>query len=232
MENVSASWQEVLKKWKFDWQSPEEILPSGNGLCLDAGCGPLPYQSLIEAKGYRWVGLDISPQKDPHFVQASADQLPFADESFNAVVSWGVMTYLKDPNQGFREVWRVLKPGGVFCGVISYLEPGHGGNYFGYTKEAIEMLAAKNQFQLKKIEAEINGFTMMLWYYFWMLHIPGKVFLAQFFSALLLLPALWTLWFISRFKQKFGGGKGYRTYWLKEQAPFAYAGRIMFLVVK
>lgn len=44
---------------------------------------------------------------------ANAEALPFADESFDAVYSWGVLHHSPDTPRCFEEVWRVLRPGGV-----------------------------------------------------------------------------------------------------------------------
>jgi SAM-dependent methyltransferase len=44
--------------------------------------------------------------------QADADALPFADESFDYVLSWNVIFH------GTAEIWRVLKPGGLYQGTM------------------------------------------------------------------------------------------------------------------
>lgn len=45
-------------------------------------------------------------------VLAGAEALPFADASFDTVVATCVFCTVPDPEQGFREIRRVLKPGG------------------------------------------------------------------------------------------------------------------------
>ncbi len=42
-----------------------------------------------------------------------AEALPYADASFDIVYSWGVLHHSPDTPQAFREVHRVLRPGGV-----------------------------------------------------------------------------------------------------------------------
>ena len=44
--------------------------------------------------------------------QADAENLPFADESFDYVYSWGVLHHSPDTKKAIDEVWRVLRPGG------------------------------------------------------------------------------------------------------------------------
>jgi ubiquinone/menaquinone biosynthesis C-methylase UbiE len=49
------------------------------------------------------------------FVQGSCEAIPYPDQSFDLVLSWGSVEHIKG---GYRkaldEVWRVLKPGGLF----------------------------------------------------------------------------------------------------------------------
>jgi SAM-dependent methyltransferase len=48
----------------------------------------------------------------PDLRVADAEQLPFPDNSFDVVYSYGVMHHSPDTPQCVREAWRVLKPGG------------------------------------------------------------------------------------------------------------------------
>jgi ubiquinone/menaquinone biosynthesis C-methylase UbiE len=46
------------------------------------------------------------------FVEAEAEQLPFADGSFDVVISNGVIDLIPDKDAVFAEIHRVLNPGG------------------------------------------------------------------------------------------------------------------------
>ena len=48
----------------------------------------------------------------PDLQHADAEHLPFPDNTFNVVYSYGVMHHSPDTAQCLREAWRVLKPGG------------------------------------------------------------------------------------------------------------------------
>src|SRR5271169_75636 len=52
--------------------------------------------------------------------QADADALPFADESFDYVLSWNVIFHgtMGDVGHRLAEIWRVLKPGGLYQGTM------------------------------------------------------------------------------------------------------------------
>jgi SAM-dependent methyltransferase len=48
-----------------------------------------------------------------HLTQAAAENLPFADATFDSAVVTLVFCSVDDPLRGFREIMRVLKPGGT-----------------------------------------------------------------------------------------------------------------------
>jgi SAM-dependent methyltransferase len=97
----------------------------GAGLrVLDVGCGPgaltaelvrrtgpdavravEPSASFAAAARERLPGVDIQ--------QASAEQLPFPDQTFDATLAQLVVHFMTDPVQGLREMGRVTRPGGV-----------------------------------------------------------------------------------------------------------------------
>ena len=53
--------------------------------------------------------------------RADAEQLPFADNSFDLVYSWGVLHHTPDTPRAFREAFRVLKPGGTIKAMIYHV---------------------------------------------------------------------------------------------------------------
>lgn len=94
---------------------------------LDVGCGG--GQSAIHLKDIYphllLTGIDLSidqiarAQKRARrkgfsieFKVADAQDLPFPDASFDVVYSFGSAKHWPDPQTGFAECWRVLKPGG------------------------------------------------------------------------------------------------------------------------
>jgi len=88
----------------------------GSGRILDAGCGSsLIIQSLNHA-----VGMDFNLGKlrflrryGMPLVRGSAFALPFADASFDCVISQEVIEHLPYDEGIFQEMSRVLKPGGI-----------------------------------------------------------------------------------------------------------------------
>jgi SAM-dependent methyltransferase len=98
-------------------------------LVLDLGCGA-GTDSLVAAQMVgpdgRVVGIDMTPEMlakaraaagelgvaNVEFVEAEAERLPLADESFDVVISNGVIDLVPDKDTVFAELFRVLRPGG------------------------------------------------------------------------------------------------------------------------
>lgn len=93
---------------------------------LDWGCGFGQVSDLLWRAGLDVTPFDYSPtaeegvwplQRYPHLrVHLSSDprRLPFADGSFDAVLSCGVLEHVEDPDASLREIRRVLALGGRF----------------------------------------------------------------------------------------------------------------------
>ncbi|MFZ5904826.1 MAG: methyltransferase domain-containing protein [Chloroflexota bacterium] len=67
---------------------------------------------------------------------ASAQALPFADDSFNVVIIKHIVEHLPDPARAIREIGRVTEPGGILIlatpNLSSLLKPWKGDKWIGY----------------------------------------------------------------------------------------------------
>jgi SAM-dependent methyltransferase len=88
---------------------------------LDVGCGPGDVAAAAAARGATAVGVDIAPamvalartlHPQVEFVRGDAQQLRFADDSFDAVVANFAVPHLGRPERAAAEFARVLSPGG------------------------------------------------------------------------------------------------------------------------
>jgi SAM-dependent methyltransferase len=61
-------------------------------------------------------------QSEVHFAQADVQALPFASRFFDIVFSSGVLMHTRSPELGFRELYRVVKPGGHIVLSMTYPE--------------------------------------------------------------------------------------------------------------
>lgn len=111
---------------------PAAALPV-NAAVLDAGCGTggLILNMRSRHPGWRYSGIDFMPLAcelarkrcgpSVDIRQASITALPFADASFDAVVSADVICQVENPAVAIAEFHRVLRPGGtVMINVPAY----------------------------------------------------------------------------------------------------------------
>ena len=113
-------------RWRRFLVSCIEAEPTDTVLDVATGTGAVA-RELLRQKGCTVVGLDQSPEmlaearrrlpKEVRLVEASAEQLPFPDASFDALTFTYLLRYVSDPGAMLRELARVVRPGGTVAGL-------------------------------------------------------------------------------------------------------------------
>jgi len=96
----------------------ENIAPHSR--ILEIGAGPTNECSRTLSEIGQVTGIDIDPDvKNNRFLSQAVvydgRRMPFDDATFDACVSNWVLEHVEHPMDHFREVARVLRPGGVYC---------------------------------------------------------------------------------------------------------------------
>lgn len=102
-----------------------QLPATGLGDVAEICCGRGEAVELVAGRFKRAVGVDISlnmlraARKDHHepnlaFIQGDATRLPLADNAFDSVFMLGGIHHVNDRATLFREIARILKPGGRF----------------------------------------------------------------------------------------------------------------------
>lgn len=104
----------------------DRIAAETGGPLLDWGCGYGQLTHLLRERGVQTEAFDYREGAEPGIAQleryphidahVSGDpvKLPFADDSFTAVLSCGVLEHVQRPEDSLAELRRVLRPGGRF----------------------------------------------------------------------------------------------------------------------
>lgn len=116
------------------------------GRLLDWGCGFGQVSALLRAEGVDVVAFDVRPglvaptrerlERFPEIeAHVSSDPvvLPFETDSFDTVLSCGVLEHVEDPDGSLDELRRILRPGGTFH-VVNLP------NRFSYTERIARLL--------------------------------------------------------------------------------------------
>lgn len=119
----SAKWiNDALSPIPEDFSGSLLEVPVGTGVLTmpvyaslpDAAITCLDYSAdMMEHAKKRAEALGIS---NVSFVQGDVGALPFENESFDIVLSLNGFHAFPDKEAAYRETFRVLKPGGIFCG--------------------------------------------------------------------------------------------------------------------
>ena len=134
-------WVEHWHRYHFAarWAEGREV--------LDVACGEGYGTALLAGRGAKRVtGVDLSPQAIAHarseygslanaeFVEASCTRMPFADASFDVVVSFETLEHIEPQREFIDEVARVLKPDGLLLlscpNKLEYSDKRHFANEF------------------------------------------------------------------------------------------------------
>ena len=120
-------WRETLE---------ELICRKGNGSVLDIGTGTGFLANMISELGYCSVGIEFSEGMlevgrqntarrgtAVEYILGDGETLPFADNTFDAVVNCRVLWLLLDPVNAIKEWKRVLKPGGAVLSFVRITTP-------------------------------------------------------------------------------------------------------------
>jgi ubiquinone/menaquinone biosynthesis C-methylase UbiE len=128
-----AAYERLMGRWSrrvgdvfIDWiEAPRDLR------WLDIGCGTGVFteQVIRGCSPAAVVGIDPSPEQlafargrgewsKVEFIVGDAQDLPFADNSFDIAVMALVIHFVPDPAKSVAEMWRTLRPGGTAAAYV------------------------------------------------------------------------------------------------------------------
>ncbi len=138
-----------------------EVTPQGQGLVLDIAGGRGGMRSHLQDLGYRYVNLDIQRFEDGEpSVIADAHALPFGNACFDLVVCKDALSCFVYPGMAVNEVYRVLKPDGLFVLVAGFMAPLVRQAEF-YRFSPLALCHLLRDFEILQIGSPLSVFTML-----------------------------------------------------------------------
>ncbi len=137
-----AHWSRVAQEWLAWARTPNHdafwayrsslvgFIGRGKGAALDVGCGEGRVSRVLKECGYRVTATDpvealVSAAEEAgsadDYTLAAANNLPFADNTFDFAIAYNVLMDVEDIPAALREIRRVLRRSGTL--VISVVHP-------------------------------------------------------------------------------------------------------------
>ncbi len=183
MDTTSKSWNTHYTRESSVLLYPDEQLVRmlakyavNKNRAIDVGCGTGRHIKLLQESGCNYVvGLDVSYNALVHckkvllaqYIQATIQNLPFGDNSFDIAIAWGSLHYTTKEilPAMLSEIKRILSPQGVFFGTLrsdsdTYITRGKylGSNTWETTLPDIKG-AVVSLYSLEEVRSYLNIFS-------------------------------------------------------------------------
>lgn len=157
--NQRTDSQQAMQAMMLPYLSPGMTL-------YDIGCGEKPFASFLKDKVAEHIGVDVDYGfYDTNYIDlvGSADDLPIADGSADAILSSQVIEHLPDPEKSIAESARVLKSRGLLFLSYPYLYPIHAPphDFARLSQFALDAMLERHGFELVERRA-LAGFWYMM----------------------------------------------------------------------
>jgi SAM-dependent methyltransferase len=152
-------------QWSLLIDSLNKVAPQARGRLLDVGCGAKPYQAIFQPFVSQYVGIEhsdtfsatsaVSHAVKPDVIY-SGDRLPFADGSFDTVLSVQVLEHTPHPAALVAEMSRVLSREGLLILTAPFQfrlhEVPH--DYFRYSPHGLRQLCGDAGLELTEVHQQ------------------------------------------------------------------------------
>jgi len=155
-----------------EWGLSQKLEQQKQDLCiLDLGCGDGSLLNKLSSQFSQidWHGVDIEDSQEVRSRQHSLQNiktfdginLPYENDTFDVVYSNQVLEHVRHPDELIQNVFQCMKPGGLFIGSVSQLEPYHSRSIFNFTPYAITQVFEDAGFNILEIRPGSDAWSLI-----------------------------------------------------------------------
>ncbi len=131
-----------------------QIKRYARGKTIDLGCGFMPFRKYLKDMVTVYHTLDIYPRSsEVTYVGDIQNMSMIPSSSYDCAICLEVLEHIPHPLQAIREIYRILRPGGVLIFSVPYLSRIHDQphDYFRFTAYGLSLILAEGQFNIVQI---------------------------------------------------------------------------------
>jgi len=125
------------------------------GKTIDVGCGDMPYKNLLSSQIRVYDTFDTE-RKVPgvKYIGDIHNMSKINDNSYDSILCLQVLEHVKNPTKALKELYRILKLGGVIILSVPHLSRLHEepNDFYRYTKHGLNYLFDSVGFKTKDIK--------------------------------------------------------------------------------
>lgn len=158
----SFNWHNVRHINTF-YRKIHDILPETNLVVADIGSGKSPYYTYFSPKCREYIAVDMEDTlptdeiRQIRQILGTAENIPLDDNSVDVIICNQVLEHVIDPIKSVQEIYRVLRPSGLFFGSVPHISPIHLEPYDFRRYTALGMIQLLDQADFERIHVEGNG---------------------------------------------------------------------------
>lgn len=131
------------------------LLKFARGRLIDLGCGDMPFRSLVGGQLTGYDSLDLFPRNaSVTYVGDIQNMTMIPDETYDTALCVEVLEHVPDPFRAAREIYRILKSGGILVMSVPHLSRLHDEphDYYRYTRHGVRHLLEQAGFEVAQLE--------------------------------------------------------------------------------
>jgi len=132
------------------------------GKTLDIGGGTSKYRSIITPYVSEYLVSDLYQAKGVDFIE-DARKLSHKDKTFDSILSFQTLEHIDDTRAVVKEMYRILKDGGVVITTVPFLhaQHGHPSDFHRFTTEGLKWYFEQEGFKIIKSGKQGSSFAVI-----------------------------------------------------------------------